>query len=78
MVGNFDEDRYNQYLFDASGPKRRNVLEEPINETDAVLQDLASFYDDGAYSVKGTGERFAVGKGVGASSNKAKTPEEIE
>lgn len=44
--------RYNKYLFDASGPKRRDVL-AVVDETDAVINDLTSFYDDGAYSVKG-------------------------
>jgi len=75
MVGEFDEEQYNKYLFDASGPKRRNILDTPVDETDAVVQDLASFYDDGAYSVKGPGDKFAVGV---HSSKKEKTQEEIE
>jgi hypothetical protein len=74
VVAEFDEEQYNKYLFDASGPKRKNVLDTPIDETDAVVQDLASFYDDGAYSVKGSGERFAVGGG----SAKEKSAEELE
>lgn len=75
VKGEFDEEQYNKYLFDASGPKRRNVLDAPVDETDAVVEDLASFYDDGAYAVKGKGERFAVG---GAVAAKAKTAEELE
>jgi hypothetical protein len=62
MLASFDEERYNKYLFDASGPKQRNILDTPVDETDAVIQDLTSFYDDGAYSVKGKGEKFALTK----------------
>lgn len=81
MQAEFDEERYNNYLFDASGPKRRDILATPVDETDAVMQDLASFYDDGAYRVKGAGEKFAVGAGVGlqtGSSARVKTAEELE
>ena len=79
MVGAFDEERYNKYLFDASGPKRKDVLSQPVDETDAVCEDLASFYGDGAYSVKNSGERFAVGAGIGMSTtHKVKMPSEIE
>ena len=75
MVGAFDEERYNKYMLDASGPKRRDILSAPVDETDAVMQDLSSFYDDGAYSIKG-GEKFAIGSGSAAS--REKTPEELE
>ena len=40
-------------MFDASGPKSRSVLAPVVDETDAVINDLTSFYEDGAYSVKG-------------------------
>ena len=46
MVGAFDEERYNKYMLDSSGPKRRDILSAPVDETDAVMQDLSSFYDD--------------------------------
>ena len=80
MEGEFDEERYNKYLMDTSGPKRRDILADPVDETEAVMQDLASFYDDGAYSVKGAGEKFAVGTSVGAQSysSRVKTAEELE
>ena len=77
MVGAFDEERYNKYMLDSSGPKRRDILSAPVDETDAVMQDLSSFYDDGAYAVKG-GEKFAIGSSSGYSSKREKTPEELE
>lgn len=72
--GAFDEERYNKYMLDASGPKQRNIMSAPIDDTDIVMQDLASFYDDGAYSVKGSG-KFSVSH---SANTKEKTTDELE
>ena len=54
-------------MTDASGPKKRDILaagdetKSGLDDYDAVMKDLTSYYDDGSYSVKGQGDKFIVG-----------------
>ena len=58
-MGGYDEEQYNRYLLDASGPKTRTLNFNSVED-----QDMVSYADeeavDGAYRMQHKGEKFSL------------------
>ena len=68
-------------MLSTSGPKKQRIfgaVEDDDDDLDAFnfAVGVPDQVKDGEYSVKGTGEKFSLGKV--SASKKEKTPEEIE
>ena len=84
FVGSFDEEKYNEYMFSTAGPKKKvdySCVTGGDDDYTSFDNEVGNNFNavEGEYSVKHTGERFAISRPAGgAGGSKAKTAAELE